>query len=225
MTTPTLEPIIAAIRTGETRRARDLLRDELRNRPSADAWYLAARVASTPEQSMEFCRRAIDLDPFHEGASRLLAQVQNLLSRPLATGHRSALYPPQAEPSPLLTDAIVIFGNRDWSMRVSTPEMIQFEKQKGIANGAVFILIAILGFFGSLIAVAAIAGAKTERITLRIAVDGSLTVTSSENSNMYKIYDADALTRIADSVPTGVRSIALVIVLGLIFNWWYVVLL
>lgn len=225
MTSSTLEPIIAAIRNGETTRARNLLREELQERPSADAWYLAARVAISPEQCIALCNRAIDLDPFHEDASRLLAKIQDFHSGNSPAARQSTMHQPPVKPSPLLTDAIVIFGNRNWSLRASTPEMVQFEKQKGIANGAVFILIAILGFFGSLIAVAIIAGAKTERITMRTAVDGSLSVTSTETSHAYSIFDSDGLSQIADSVPTGVRSIALVLVLGLVFNWWYVVLL
>lgn len=214
MTTPALEAIDAAIRNGEITRARMLLREELRERPSADAWYLAARVASTPEQAIEFCRRAIDYDPFHEKASRLLAQVQNLkhLSHP---ANVSATPQPQLEKAQkLLADAIVIFGNKDWKLVVSTPEMVQFEKQKGINTISAFLLIFLLGLIGSLITIIAIVNEGAERVTLRADTDGNLTAISSKSQ--YSVSDSITLTNLADSVKTGTRSIAVVVAAGLL---------
>lgn len=219
MTTSTLETIKVAIRGGETTRARELLREELRNRPSADAWYLAARVARTPEQSVEFCRRAIDLDPFHENASRLLAHVQSLKNPqpPINTLAASQLQPSVAPR--LLTDAMVIFGNKGWSLLMSTPEMVQFEKQKGINSLVAFLLIIFLGLFGSLIAVIGITSAKAERITLRVDASGQLITSSPGSRGRYRMLDVRVVTNLADSVQTGTHSIAGVIALGLVSSW------
>lgn len=55
--------------------ARDLLRDELRNNPSAETYYLASQVAVVHAQRRHFLEKAIELDPFHKEAHQALQEL------------------------------------------------------------------------------------------------------------------------------------------------------
>ena len=49
--------------------ARALLKEELKENPSADAYYLAAQAARTEGDRVKHLRRALDLDPDHQPAA------------------------------------------------------------------------------------------------------------------------------------------------------------
>lgn len=49
--------------------ARALLKEELKENPSADAYYLAAQAARTEGDRVEHLRRALELDPDHQPAA------------------------------------------------------------------------------------------------------------------------------------------------------------
>jgi uncharacterized RDD family membrane protein YckC len=68
--------IRAAIAAGNEERARDLLRTEIRNNPSAEAYYLASTVAYNDLQRKMFLEHAIELDPLHPQASVALNGLQ-----------------------------------------------------------------------------------------------------------------------------------------------------
>jgi tetratricopeptide (TPR) repeat protein len=57
--------IEAAIKAGEIAYARECLRDVLQLDPSAEAWYLAAVVARSPEQHIQYLEKALSLDADH----------------------------------------------------------------------------------------------------------------------------------------------------------------
>ena len=67
--------IEAAIKAGEIAYARECLRDILQSDPSADAWYLAALVARTPDQHVQYLEKALSLDPDHVRARLALEQA------------------------------------------------------------------------------------------------------------------------------------------------------
>jgi Tfp pilus assembly protein PilF len=75
-------PIEAAIKAGELAYARECLRDILRLDPSADAWYLAAAVARTPEQRQQCLEKALLLDPDHRQAQLALTQIYQRETQP-----------------------------------------------------------------------------------------------------------------------------------------------
>lgn len=70
--------IEAAIRTGHVDYARERLRDTIQENPDAEAWYLAALVALTPEQHMVMLENALTLNPQHERAQRALELAQQM---------------------------------------------------------------------------------------------------------------------------------------------------
>lgn len=84
-----------AIAINDFERARDLLRQALRESPDAETYYLASQVALSDEQKREFLSKALERDPFHREARYALERLK-LLSR-------SAIEPlePFAEPTAL----------------------------------------------------------------------------------------------------------------------------
>ena len=64
----TLEQIKAAIVRRDIKVARELLIEELRSNPSAEAYYLGAQVSLNDIQKREFLEKAVALDPFHARA-------------------------------------------------------------------------------------------------------------------------------------------------------------
>lgn len=70
-----LQPVREAIKAGDKRRARDLLRPLLVDDPTADTWFLAAQASPTREQAIGCLKRALALDPAHERAGRALSRL------------------------------------------------------------------------------------------------------------------------------------------------------
>ena len=70
--------IEAAIRTGHMDYARERLRDTIQENPDAEAWYLAALVALTPEQHITMLEKALALNPYHERALLVLEQARQM---------------------------------------------------------------------------------------------------------------------------------------------------
>lgn len=70
--------IEAAIRIGHVDYARERLRDTIQENPDAEAWYLAALVALTPEQHVLMLENALALNPQHERARRALELAQQM---------------------------------------------------------------------------------------------------------------------------------------------------
>lgn len=71
-----LKPIHEALEAGDMHKARELLRPLLKDQPTADTWVLAARAASKREKSIECLRRALEIDPYHNEANRLLMKIE-----------------------------------------------------------------------------------------------------------------------------------------------------
>lgn len=83
--TDRLSDIRAAIDGFDVERARALLRDELREDPSAEAYYLASQVALNDDQRKKFLQESLTLDPFHEKAAAALERTK-AGPRPAQTG-------------------------------------------------------------------------------------------------------------------------------------------
>lgn len=71
-----LQAIKDALNTGDKKTAQSLLRPLLKDKPTADLWVLAAKAANSNEQAIDFLRRALALDPFHNEANRLLFKLE-----------------------------------------------------------------------------------------------------------------------------------------------------
>lgn len=75
-----LEPLRELIANGDKARARMLLRPLLKAQPSAEAWYLAATTMESNEQAIRCLKQAIELDPWHASANRMLHKLEGVKS-------------------------------------------------------------------------------------------------------------------------------------------------
>lgn len=73
--TKIIEEIRIAIDSKEVERARELLREALKQ-PTAEIYYYAALVAIDEEQKIRLLDRAIDLDPFYQPATLILSALK-----------------------------------------------------------------------------------------------------------------------------------------------------
>lgn len=71
-----LPPIHDALKSGDKKTAQMLLQPLLKNQPSAEAWYLAAQACTTDEKAIWCLRKALELEPQHSGANRLLFRLE-----------------------------------------------------------------------------------------------------------------------------------------------------
>ena len=71
-----LEKIQVLIDKGDKKRARQYLKQILRDEPSADAWYMTALLVDDDLQKIKCLRHALDLDAFHTPSNRLLHKVE-----------------------------------------------------------------------------------------------------------------------------------------------------
>jgi hypothetical protein len=93
-----LKLITRAIESGEKTAARKLLRPMLANNPTAEVWYLAARACEDDKHAIQCLRKALELEPLHSGANRMLFRIEG--AKPQKPGEQpplSALVTPVKE--------------------------------------------------------------------------------------------------------------------------------
>lgn len=71
-----LAPIHEALKNGDKAAARRLLPPLLKTQPSADLWVLAAQACEKQEDAIKCLRKALELDPLHSRANRLLYKLE-----------------------------------------------------------------------------------------------------------------------------------------------------
>lgn len=77
-----LKDIQTLIDKGDKKQARNHLKKILKDKPSANGWYLAALTMESDVDTIKCLRRALKLDEFHIPASRLLHQLENTPTKP-----------------------------------------------------------------------------------------------------------------------------------------------
>lgn len=77
-----VQAIQTALSANDKKTAQRLLIPLLKLQPTADLWVLAAKAANTQEQAIDFLRRALALDAYHNEANRLLLKIEGV--KPLA---------------------------------------------------------------------------------------------------------------------------------------------
>jgi len=91
MASDPLMPIRDALNTGDKKAAQKMLRPLLNNHPTAEMWRLAAQACTTNEKAIECLRRAVALDPFHDGANRLLFKLESAQSMMLVVEEQPSM--------------------------------------------------------------------------------------------------------------------------------------
>lgn len=74
-----LQPIRAALKAGDKQAAQQRLSPLLKTQPTAELWYLAAQACATSEKAIFCLRKALELEPQHGGANRLLFKLEGAL--------------------------------------------------------------------------------------------------------------------------------------------------
>jgi len=87
--TPALEEVRRAIKAQDYARAKELLRPILKTQPSAEAWFLATYLTDDKEKKVDFARKALQLDPLHSGANRMLGPLKGEFTYTESTVERS----------------------------------------------------------------------------------------------------------------------------------------
>jgi hypothetical protein len=97
------EEIWEPISSDETECVRELLSDQLKN-PSADTCYLASQVALNTSRQIQFLKKSVQLDSFHQQAAATLANV-NAPEKPVQSV-QSTPQPKVNEISALIQDEV-----------------------------------------------------------------------------------------------------------------------
>ncbi len=77
MSSDDLQPIRDALNAGDQQTAQKLLHPLLKDQPSAEVWYLAAQACKSDEKAIECLRYALELEPQHNGAKRMLFRLED----------------------------------------------------------------------------------------------------------------------------------------------------
>lgn len=76
--TQALQDAQAAYQAGDSAQARQLVKQVLKNAPSADAWVLAAKVMDDDAKAITCLKKALALDEWHMEANRLLLKLEDV---------------------------------------------------------------------------------------------------------------------------------------------------
>lgn len=76
MTTVTIKDVALALKEDDKARARQLVKTLLQKEPSADAWFLAANAMEDNQQVIKCLKKALELDPWHVKADRMLLKIE-----------------------------------------------------------------------------------------------------------------------------------------------------
>ncbi len=72
---PTTAEVKHALKQGDRKRAMQLLKQVLKENPSAEAWYLAAKATSDKENAIKHLRRGLTIDPKHTRSRDMLHEL------------------------------------------------------------------------------------------------------------------------------------------------------
>lgn len=72
-----LSEVRHALKQGDKSKAASLLKIVLKQNQTAEAWYLAAKLATKDDTRLKYLRQAIRLDPGHLGAQEMLGELKH----------------------------------------------------------------------------------------------------------------------------------------------------
>jgi hypothetical protein len=168
-----IKQIELALQRGDKATARELLPDVLKSNPTADLYYMAARVATSREQATKFLQQAIKIDPYHDKANTMMERLDDTQAFRPASKPRSYF---EAQTRQLLYTYAELFTSYGWKMTAETPEMMRFEKQRGVGKKTAIALSLLLNVVGFIIVLAMIARSKLETVSIETQQDGSVLV-------------------------------------------------
>ena len=143
MSSDPLMPIRDALNAGDKKAAQKMLRPLLNDHPTAEMWRLAAQACTTTEKAIECLRRAVALDPFHDGANRLLFKLESAQSMMLVV---------EEQPSVEMLTAPTHDLTPPWAVTAETiapPEVRQIKKKSHKTRNLLLLCLLLLGIAAS----------------------------------------------------------------------------
>jgi hypothetical protein len=99
----------------------------------------------------------------------------------------------------LLADAITLFAEHNWKIKIQTDQMVQFEKKKPVNSGLALILVVLAGILGVIIVALAAVTSGSKQVTLQTQPNGGLK-SISEDFGTEAVNAVSDLEEIAKSV-------------------------
>ncbi len=185
---PDLLPIQAALKADNKKTAQVLLRPLLKQ-PTADIWVLAAQACESREQAISCLRRALELEPLHTQANRLLFKLEG--AKPLTA-------PPVESPpsAPTIDEA-------------DLPPLKQVKRRRdggGARRLIIFLGMLLFGSSCSLLTLNLI-GVITGPVTVLTQITGGPTpVHEVDGMPIEQVQDAPLIVPAAQSEPIAARD-------------------
>ena len=190
------------------------LQEALDQESPAQTWYLAAMAATDRAEKLDLLQRALAVDPFHHHA---VVAWEGLVQEPYAEADTG--WPTKAE---VLNEAVQIFQEHGWEMKVEMLQNVQFEKSRRLNKMISLALIGIFSVIGLVVVLAGDIAASKARVHLQLQGDGTLVAIGGRER--MSVRHPDELTAVAAAVQSGI-SYRFAIILGIsTLPFWFVML-
>ncbi len=168
-----LQQIREALKAGDKKTAQELLRPQLQYQPTAELWYLAAQACATDEKAIQCLRKALELQPQHSGANRMLHKLEGAIPKTVEV------------PPPLKLDAPTLEKLTEMPLK-----KVRRKKKRSTGRRLLLLGLLLLGMSCSLITMN-MAGIITGPITLLTKIlGGGAPVTQIGGKPISEVSDA-----------------------------------
>lgn len=190
-----------ALEAGDKKAAQRLLRPLLNAQPTAEMWRLAAQACPTNEKAIECLRRAIALDPHHDGANRLLAKLENLQNaKTSANGKPAVTQTADAGITPALDDDLPSVD-----LLTEVPKKKRRKKRSGTRT-IVLLSVLLFGMCCSLITMNMVGVISGPITAVTMLTGGATPVTHVDGVPLRDVADAPLRIAPAQSEPLEERD-------------------
>jgi hypothetical protein len=237
-----LQQVREALKAGDKKTAQEILRPHLQYKPSAEMWFLAAQACATDEKAIQCLRRALELQPQHSGANRMLHKLEGAVPKTATSELRAASVAPAAAPTskpkaPAAPEPVVAPAPKRREYVERPPEksvmpsleklteeplkQVKRKKKRSAARTIVLISVLLLSMVCSVITLN-MAGIITGPITvLTQALGGGAPVTQIDGKPLSEVSNAPLLVEPSQSKPLNENRDANVIEPGYVHEYTF----
>jgi hypothetical protein len=199
-----LEPIRAALENGDKPSAQALLRPLLKERPTAELWYLAAIACSTKEKAIQCLRKALELEPQHSGANRMLHKLEGAVPKREAAPPAPVIEAPKPKPDAEATAARPPKKSVMPALEKLTEEplkKVKRKRQRGLGRTILLLSVVVMAMGCSLVTMN-LAGIITGPVTLLNRMfGGGAPVTEIDGVPLDEVPNAPVIVRSSFTKP------------------------
>ena len=189
MPADTFQPIRDTLKTGDKKTAQALVMPLLKNQPTAEAWFLAAQACTTDAKAIHCLHQALELDPQHSGANRMLFKLEG------------------AKPEVSAPEPVLEMPSLEALAAVNAP-LKKVRRRKPMSSTRIFVLVCVLVFGMSCSMITMnLAGLITGPITAVTQLTGGPTpVREIEGKPLSQVENAALLVEPSQSKPLEGRD-------------------